>query len=138
MNTAPSQTTKHVGSCHCKAIRFEVELDASSASRCNCTICTKIASTGAIVAPIAFALLTPESATSQYTWGTKSGTRYFCGTCGVHCFARGHLEQLGGDYVSINFNCLDDLDLRDVAITHWDGRHNTWAAGQRSTPWPIA
>ena len=138
MKNPVSPTTKHTGSCHCKAIRFEVELDSSSASRCNCTACMKIAATSGVVKPAAFTLLTPERTTSTYVWGSNIVKRYFCSNCGVHCFARGHLEQLGGDYVSINFNCLDDIDLRDVAITHWDGRHNNWAAGQRSTPWPIA
>ena len=37
--------------------------------------------------------------------------RYFCKHCGIHCFGRGHLEVLGGDYVSINLNTLDDVDL---------------------------
>ena len=50
---------------------------------------------------------------------------------------RGHLEQLGGDYVSVAINTLDDVDLCDVQIAHWDGRNNNWAAGPRATPWPL-
>ena len=64
--------------------------------------------------------------------------RFFCRTCGVHCFGKGHLEQLGGDYVSVNLNCLDDADIGQAKVTYWDGRHDNWQAGMRDTPWPIA
>jgi hypothetical protein len=129
---------KHLGSCHCGDVRFEVEIDASNGSRCNCTVCTKISATGGMVKPGAFKLLSEESKLGVYEWGGRISKRYFCKQCGIHCFGRGHLEQLGGDYVSVNFNCLDDIDLRDVKVIHWDGRHNNWQAGPRTEPWPSA
>jgi hypothetical protein len=58
--------------------------------------------------------------------------------CGVHCFGRGHLVELGGDYVSVNLNCLDDVDPNQLSVVYWDGRHNNWIAGQRPAPWPIS
>ncbi|SRR6266542_1100201 len=71
-------------------------------------------------------------------WGAKISRRFFCKTCGIHCFARGHLAEVGGDYVSINLNCIDDLDPNELNVSYWDGRHNNWHAGPRSTPWPIS
>ncbi len=65
------------------------------------------------------------------------GKRYFCRNCGVQCFSKGHLAELGGDYVSVPLNVLDDVDLAEVSVTHWDGRHNNWHAGARETPWPV-
>jgi hypothetical protein len=130
--------SKHKGSCHCGAVRFEVEIDPSAgASRCNCSICTKISPTGSMVKPDAFTLLSGEESLGQYAWGAKISTRFFCKQCGVHCFGRGHLAELGGDYVSVNMNCLDDIDPSTLKIVHWDGRHNNWHAGPRDTPWPI-
>jgi hypothetical protein len=128
---------KRTGTCHCGAVRFEVTVDASRGSRCNCSICSKLAQTGAIVKPEAFALLQGEGDLSTYAWGGKTATRYFCKHCGVHCFGRGNLPQLGGDYVSINLNALDDIDPREVKVVYWDGRHNNWQAGPRDTAWPI-
>lgn len=129
---------KHRGSCHCGAVRFEVELDlGAGAGRCNCTVCTKTSVTSAIVKPPAFALSAGESALAEYQWGAKIARRFFCKHCGVHCFGRGHLAELGGDYVSVNLNCLDDVDLRDVGVSYWDGRHENWEAGPRERPWPI-
>ena len=128
----------HTGGCHCGAVRFTVEVDVSTgASRCNCSICTKVAPTGGIVKPAAFTLVAGEDSLAAYEWGAKISRRYFCKTCGVHLFGRGHLAELGGDFVSVNFNTLDNLDLRDVPVVYWDGRHNNWQAGPRNTPWPM-
>jgi hypothetical protein len=118
-------------------VRFEVQVDSAAAARCNCSICAKISTLGAIVKPAAFTLLTGEGDLGVYEWGAKISKRHFCKHCGIHCFGRGHLAEVGGDYVSVNFNCLDDVELGDVRVSYWDGRHNNWQAGTRDRPWPI-
>jgi hypothetical protein len=130
---------KHTGGCHCGKVRYEVELDATKGGgRCNCSICTKVAQTGAMVKPDAFKLMSGKDSVGTYSWGAKSSTRYFCKECGIHCYGAGFLEVLGGDFVSVNLNTLDDVDLADAKIIYWDGRHDNWMAGPRNTPWPIA
>jgi len=131
-------TKKHAGSCHCGAVKFEVEIDATNGSRCNCTICTKLGLVGSSVKPDAFVLREGEASLAGYAWGHRVSTRYFCKHCGTSCFARGHLAELGGDFVSINLNALDDIDPSTVELVYWDGRHDNWHAGPRETPWRIA
>jgi hypothetical protein len=138
MTTSTTPLRKHTGGCHCGAVRFEVELDASTGTMCNCSICTKLATVGAIVKPAAFQLVSGEADLSTYEWGHRVGHRKFCKHCGVHCFAPGHLDVLGGDYVSVNLNCLDDFDLSRVKLGYWDGRHDNWQVGPRPTPWPVS
>jgi hypothetical protein len=133
-----SVAQKHSGGCHCGAVRFEVHVDAGAGSRCNCSICTKTSVLGGSVKPEAFALLAGAEHLSEYVWGGKISRRFFCKHCGVHCFGRGHLKELGGDYVSVNFNTLDDYDPIDASVVYWDGRHDNWHAGPRTTPWPIS
>jgi hypothetical protein len=134
-----SGTKKYTGSCHCGAVKFEATMDLSKGgSKCNCTICTKVAKLGFIVKPEAFEILSGEGELSSYEWGTKSGKHLFCKHCGVHPFGRGYIEQIGGAYVSINLNCIDGLDPTLVTTGYFDGRHNNWMAGLRSSPWPIA
>jgi hypothetical protein len=134
-----TQTDTHTGGCHCGAVRFEVQLaDIHGASRCNCSVCTKIAATARIVKPAAFTLRAGEDDLSSYEWGAKISRRFFCKHCGVHCYGRGFLEDVGGDYVSVNLNCLDAVDPSQLAVTYWDGRHNNWEAGPRDRPWPIS
>ena len=128
----------HKGTCHCGAVAFETDADLSNPTRCNCSICTKTMWTGVICKPAQFRLVRGEDHLGGYAWGHKVSTRYFCKTCGVQCFAKGHLDVLGGDYVSINVNALDDVDPHALPLKHWDGRHDNWQAGAREQPWPIA
>jgi hypothetical protein len=123
------------GSCHCGTVRFECDADLSRpASRCNCSVCTKLAWLGGVVKPEAFRLLAGEENLAVYAWGFKTGTRRFCKTCGTHCFGPGDLPQLGGAYVSVNYNCLDGVEVKDLKVVYWDGRHNNWQAALAIRP----
>lgn len=97
----------------------------------------RLGATTAIVAPADFTQVAGEEALTAYEWGGRTARRHFCSRCGITCFLRGYLEQLGGDYVSVVLNCLDGVDPAEIAVQHWDGRNNNWSAGPRSTPWPI-
>ncbi len=129
--------TKHTGSCHCGDVRYEAVVDPNAGMRCNCSICTKLGVVGGVVKPAAFTLLSDESTLASYSRYPEVGQRYFCKRCHVLCFARGHLEELGGDFVSVNLNTLDDHDPWAAPVMYWDGRHDNWQAGPRPTPWPI-
>jgi hypothetical protein len=134
----PAGVQKYAGKCHCGAVRFEAELDVSAGgSRCNCSVCAKINQTSSVVKPSAFVLLSGEESLGMYEWGMKISRRFFCKHCGVHCFGRGHLKELGGDYVSVNLNALEGVELSNLKLRYWDGRHNNWHAGLRDTPWPV-
>lgn len=132
-----TNSKKHQGGCHCGAVRYEVELDASSGSKCNCSVCTKISNLTAIAKPEALTVKADPAHLGMYEWGAKSGQRYFCKVCGIHCYGTGTLEQLGGAYVSVNLNTLDGVDPARINTIYFDGRHNNWMAGPRNTPWPI-
>jgi hypothetical protein len=132
-NTPPT----HAGSCHCGAVRFQVQLDLrDGGTRCNCSICTKQGITAALVKPAAFTLLAGADSLLTYQWGSNIGTRHFCKVCGVFLYSSGHLPEIGGDFVSFSLNCLDEVDVDLLPVIHWDGRHDNWAAGPRPTPWP--
>jgi hypothetical protein len=90
------------------------------------------------VKPEAFRLLSAEADLGVYEWGAKMSKRFFCKACGTHCFGRGHLAELGGDFVSFSYNAIDGLELTELPVVYWDGRHNNWQAGPASKPWPIS
>ena len=118
------------GSCHCGAVRFEADVDLDAGTgKCNCSICKKSRNWGVTIKPAAFKLLAGEDALSDYQFGTMQAHNLFCRHCGVKSFSRGHVKEIGGDYVSISVACLDDVPdekLASLPVHYANGRDNDW------------
>lgn len=118
------------GSCHCGAVRFEADLDLSAGTgKCNCSYCWKVRNWSMLIKPEQFRAIAGEDQRTEYSFGTGQGKHAFCKTCGVRTFTRGHLEQLGGAFVSIALSSLDDLDPADLIaapVKFFDGRNDNW------------
>ena len=121
----------YTGSCHCGAVRFDADIDLSAGTgKSNCSICTKTRNWSAIIKPAAFRSCAPAKMHfSDYQFGGKQGHHLFCRHCGVRPFGRGYVEQIGGDYVSIQLASLDDVDpqeLIDAPVEYANGWDNSW------------
>ena len=111
-------TDSILGSCHCGAVTFKVQLvdGYKTARRCTCSMCVRrgVIPVSATLADLR--ILTGEDNLSCYQFGTKTAKHYFCQTCGIytHHQRRSNPEQFG-----INPACLegfDIFDLQDVPI----------------------
>lgn len=114
--------TIHTGSCHCGAVRFQVQGEIRKVVRCNCAICTKKGALHWRVAPEQFTLLSGEEALSSYRSGSRVAEHLFCRHCGIHPFNH---PRSAPDMYSVNVRCLDDIDLEAPSWEEvpFDGRH---------------
>lgn len=115
---------KHLGSCHCGNIRFEVEGEIESVLRCNCSICSKRGYLLWFVDRANLKLLTPEANLTTYTFNKHHIKHNFCAKCG--CAPYGEADSPEGQAMAaVNVNCLDTVKREDLSAmpTHdYDGR----------------
>ncbi|MCC7070921.1 MAG: GFA family protein [Deltaproteobacteria bacterium] len=114
-------TRTYHGSCHCGAVRFEVDLDLATDEviDCDCSICTKKGIVHVIVPPARFRSLTPGAPLTCYRFGTRVAEHKFCAVCGMHPY---YTPRSHPDHVDVNVRCLDDLDWRTLTIKRFGGR----------------
>jgi hypothetical protein len=119
------------GSCHCKKIQFEAEIDLSKGTgKCNCTSCWKKRWWSVRVDPESFRSRGGEENMSGYVPGEQKGHRGFCKSCGVFTYSWvAKAEWNPTEYVSVSVAALDDLDpaeLAEAPVQHMNGRDNDW------------
>jgi hypothetical protein len=119
------------GSCHCGAIRYEADIDlAAGTSKCNCTFCLKARAWKTFVQPSAFRLLSGADAARGYRKHPQAPSlKYFCETCGVRTHEIGSADYMGGDFVAVFVNTLDDAEPQELAaapVRYADGRNDNW------------
>lgn len=128
---------KVTGSCHCKAIRYEAEVDPASASICHCTDCQVLSGTAFRVtirtAPNTFRLTagTPR----VYVKTAESGAlreQAFCERCGSPIYA----ATPGGEppVHSLRAGTIDQRDQLRPALQIWTRSALPWLELLPSVP----
>lgn len=108
------------GSCHCGAVRFEVEAGAEiEVEDCNCSICSKAGYLHLIVPRAKFRLLAGAENLRTYTFNTGVAQHTYCGTCGIKPF---YTPRSNPDGIDVNVRCLDTKP-QSIRIVAFDGRH---------------
>ena len=108
------------GSCHCGAVRYEVEAgEKLTCEDCNCSICSKGGFLHLIVPRSSFRLVCGEENLSTYTFNTGVAKHFFCKTCGIKPF---YIPRSNPDGYDINVRTLDPIP-EHIDIQPFDGRN---------------
>lgn len=108
----------HRGSCHCGAVRFEVDLPdgLSSALRCDCSFCRRRGAVVVAAPETAFRLLDGEDRLTHYQFGTNTAQHWFCATCGIYTH---HRRRSNPRLLGVNAGCLEGVNPRDLDPVPW-------------------
>ena len=120
-----------VGSCHCGAVEFEVNLPngLEKLRRCSCSLCRR---KGAVVASVVLSGLRVTKGADKltlYQWNTKTAKHYFCSVCGIYTH---HQRRSNPTEFGFNVACLEGVDpyaLGEIPLL--DGRSSSLVPGER-------
>jgi hypothetical protein len=115
----------HPASCHCGAVRFEVDLPSGliDPRHCNCSMCRR---RGAIIATAPVGALRVTHGADHlrcYQFNTNIAKHFFCPTCGIYTH---HQRRSNPGEYSFNVGCLEGVDAFDIEkVTVYDGVHHS-------------
>ena len=110
----------HSGSCHCGAIRIEVEAPADiEAYECNCSMCLRTGFLHLIAPKESFKLVQGAESLATYTFNTGVAKHYFCKVCGCKPY---YVPRSNPDGFSVNVRCLDNATITSLKILPFDGK----------------
>jgi hypothetical protein len=104
---------KYTGSCHCGAVRFEIQTDFPELTQCDCSICRRRYALMVKVHESKFRLLAGEDSLTEYQFHTMTARHYFCKVCGIYPF---HRKRVTPDYLGINVGCLHDFVADGIPV----------------------
>ena len=114
---------RYDGSCHCGKVTFEVTGTYNEVLICDCSICVKKGIIHISADDDHFRITSGRTCLTNYQFGSKEASHYFCNTCGIHVFGRPRMRP---DRNTINIRCLDDFEqiLKKSKQIHFDGKHH--------------
>ncbi|PPR47247.1 MAG: hypothetical protein CFH19_00681 [Alphaproteobacteria bacterium MarineAlpha5_Bin9] len=95
------------GSCHCKAVQFNVKTDLQNIKQCNCSICVRKSAKMSIIHKDDFQLTQGEKEISLYQFGTYNAKHFFCKICGIYTH---HIRKSDPNGMGVNTGCLEEVN----------------------------
>lgn len=105
-------------SCHCGAIRLEVDAVLTGLQECNCSTCARAGFMHCKVPASAVRLVTQKCRLTTYLWRDADAGHHFCPTCGTAMLRTGYKDR-----ISVNARCLEGVDIFELEVDRYDGRN---------------
>ena len=107
-------------SCHCGAVKLEVEHAPTELTSCNCSICRRLATLIAYYTP---AQVRVTGRTATYRWGDKTMDLHHCPTCG--CTTHWSPLDPSATRMGVNARMMDPAIVDAARVRRFDGA-DTW------------
>jgi hypothetical protein len=108
-------------SCHCGAVRIEIDSAPAVLTSCNCSICRRLGTLWAYYPPTAVRI-TGDTAT--YQWGERNLDFHHCPRCG--CTIGWTSVDPGLGRMGVNARLMDPAVVAAVRVRRIDGANDTW------------
>ncbi len=111
-------------SCHCGAVRIELDAPPARLTECNCSICRRLGALWAYYTRDQVRFVMAADATHAYAHGDRTLAFHHCRTCG--CTTHwASLRPENPDRVGINARLFPPEDRTGIPVRHFDGAE-TW------------
>jgi hypothetical protein len=123
MDTTADASPLLQGACHCGAVRLTLPSLPEKATRCNCSLCRRLAGLWAYYEFGTVKVQGHPEHTANYIWGDKTLRTVRC----AHCGCVTHWEPLApeaGARHGVNLNNFDPQLQAAVQVRRFDGAHS--------------
>lgn len=120
------------GSCHCGAVKFEIDTEIIELTMCDCSLCRKKNALMTAVHESRFKLLSGADMLSLYQWNSRIARHHFCSACGIYTF---HRKRAMPDHYGVNVYCLDGFDPASAPVRFAEGRTMTMVDANPRPDW---
>jgi len=102
----------HLGSCHCGAVAFKVQLTDSfnTVRRCTCSYCRMRGAVAVTAQLDSIEIIQGAEMLSLYQFNTNTAKHYFCSSCGIYTH---HQRRSNPSQYGINVACLENVSPFD-------------------------
>ena len=111
-------------SCHCGAVRIEIDRRPQSVTRCTCSICHRYGAQWAYYTRKSVCVSAQEGILAAYVWGDKTIEFYHCTRCGCVTHYES-VEKNDDSRIAVNARTMSPADIEDVPLRTFDGG-STW------------
>jgi hypothetical protein len=111
-------------SCHCGAVRLEIDSAPEEVTDCNCSICRRYGVLWAYYSLKQVRFMPPEPATDIYMWGKRSLEFHRCRNCG--CLTHGAEVDRTRDLMGVNARLMAPEILARARVRRFDGAVTEW------------
>jgi hypothetical protein len=112
-------TSRVTASCHCGAIRLEIERAPETVTDCNCSICRRYGVLWAYYRPVQVQIVASSDATDIYMWDDRSIEFHRCRVCG--CVTHWAPVDRGRDRMGVNARLMPFEVVAAARVRKLDG-----------------